>query len=54
VPGTDEQLDEQTGAQLPKKRADARRNEQTLLEVAAEVFVTSGVEAPVRDIAKAA
>src|ERR1700684_926282 len=50
VPGTDEQ----TGAQLPKKRADARRNEQTLLEVAAKVFVTSGVEAPVRDIAKAA
>jgi AcrR family transcriptional regulator len=34
-----------------RKRADARRNEQTLLEAAAEVFVTSGVEAPVRDIA---
>lgn len=33
------------------KRADARRNEQTLLDAAAEVFVTSGVEAPVRDIA---
>ena len=58
MPGTDEQadeqLDEQAGAQLPKKRADARRNEQTLLEAAAKVFVTSGVEAPVRDIAKAA
>src|SRR3978361_85002 len=54
VPGTDEQTDGQTRAQLPKKRADARRNEQVLLEVAAEVFVTSGVEAPVRDIAKAA
>src|SRR6202161_2646283 len=50
VPGTDEQ----TGAQLPKKRADARRNEQALLEAAAAVFVTSGVDAPVRDIAKAA
>jgi len=35
----------------PRKRADARRNEQTLLDAAAEVFVTSGVEAPVRDIA---
>jgi AcrR family transcriptional regulator len=33
------------------KRADARRNEQTLLQAAADVFVTSGVEAPVRDIA---
>ncbi|MDQ2784278.1 MAG: TetR/AcrR family transcriptional regulator [Chloroflexota bacterium] len=35
----------------PRKRADARRNEKTLLEAAAAVFVTSGVEAPVRDIA---
>ncbi len=35
----------------PRKRADARRNEQTLLKAAADVFVTSGVEAPVRDIA---
>ena len=33
------------------KRADARRNEQTLLEAAAALFVTSGVEVPVRDIA---
>jgi AcrR family transcriptional regulator len=33
------------------KRADARRNEQALLAAAAAVFVTSGVEAPVRDIA---
>jgi len=33
------------------KRADARRNEETLLEAAAAVFVTAGVEAPVRDIA---
>ncbi|MDQ0809055.1 AcrR family transcriptional regulator [Streptomyces sp. B3I7] len=33
------------------KRADARRNEQTLLDAAAAVFVASGVEAPVRDIA---
>lgn len=45
---------EADGPALPapaRKRADARRNEQTLLEAAAEVFVTSGVEAPVRDIA---
>ncbi|WP_329460188.1 TetR/AcrR family transcriptional regulator [Streptomyces sp. NBC_01497] len=33
------------------KRADARRNEGTLLDAAAAIFVTSGVEAPVRDIA---
>ena len=43
--------DGQTGLASPRKRADARRNEQTLLEAAAAVFVTSGVEAPVRDIA---
>ncbi|MDV3127065.1 TetR/AcrR family transcriptional regulator [Mycobacterium sp. 21AC1] len=33
------------------KRADARRNEQTLLAAAAAAFLTSGVEVPVRDIA---
>jgi AcrR family transcriptional regulator len=33
------------------KRADARRNEKTLLDAAAAIFVTSGVNAPVRDIA---
>jgi AcrR family transcriptional regulator len=33
------------------KRADARRNEETLLDAAAAIFVTSGVEAPIRDIA---
>ncbi|WP_329062472.1 TetR/AcrR family transcriptional regulator [Amycolatopsis sp. NBC_01480] len=33
------------------KRSDARRNEETLLDAAAAVFVASGVEAPVRDIA---
>ncbi|WP_031464395.1 TetR/AcrR family transcriptional regulator [Sciscionella sediminilitoris] len=33
------------------KRADARRNKETLLDAAAAVFVASGVEAPVRDIA---
>src|SRR5881409_3379545 len=33
------------------KRADAQRNEKTLLDAAAAVFVASGVNAPVRDIA---
>ncbi|MFG2051083.1 TetR/AcrR family transcriptional regulator [Micromonospora sp. NPDC048935] len=35
----------------PRKRADARRNEATLLDAAAAAFVASGVDAPVRDIA---
>ncbi|NKQ56969.1 helix-turn-helix transcriptional regulator [Amycolatopsis sp. K13G38] len=34
-----------------RRRSDARRNEQTLLDAAATVFVRAGVEAPVRDIA---
>ncbi|WP_042369379.1 TetR/AcrR family transcriptional regulator [Streptacidiphilus neutrinimicus] len=33
------------------KRADALRNQQTLLAAAAEVFVASGVDAPIRQIA---
>jgi len=36
------------------KRVDARRNEQALLDAAAAVFVTSGVDAPVREIASKA
>jgi AcrR family transcriptional regulator len=36
------------------RRVDAFRNEQKLLEAAASVFVTSGVDAPVRAIAAAA
>jgi AcrR family transcriptional regulator len=40
-----------TGQTSPRKRADARRNEQALLGAAAAVFVVSGVDAPVRDIA---
>ncbi|MEV8020375.1 helix-turn-helix domain-containing protein [Streptomyces sp. NPDC086554] len=44
--------DEDTGhAAVRPKRADARRNKEALLDAAAAVFVTSGVEAPVRDIA---
>ncbi len=43
--------DGRAGHAAPRKRADARRNEQTLLDAAAALFVTSGVDAPVRDIA---
>ena len=35
----------------PRKRADARRNEVSLLDAAAATFIASGVDAPVRDIA---
>jgi AcrR family transcriptional regulator len=47
-------IDEGAGQPARQKRADAQRNEQALLAAAAVVFVTSGVEAPVRDIAAAA
>jgi len=43
--------DEGAGRAARPRRADARRNEQALLDAAAAVFVASGVEAPVRDIA---
>ncbi|GHA97268.1 MULTISPECIES: TetR/AcrR family transcriptional regulator [Streptomyces] len=43
--------DEGAGREPRAKRADARRNKETLLDAAAAVFVASGVEAPVRDIA---
>jgi AcrR family transcriptional regulator len=39
---------------MAEKRADARRNESTLLDAAAAIFIKSGVDAPVRDIAAAA
>ncbi|GAA0328828.1 TetR/AcrR family transcriptional regulator [Actinoallomurus spadix] len=39
------------GSPAPRKRADARRNQEILLEAAAAAFVASGVDAPVRDIA---
>lgn len=47
-------IDEGAGQPARQKRADAQRNEQALLAAAAAVFVTSGVEVPVRDIAAAA
>ncbi|MFF8190486.1 TetR/AcrR family transcriptional regulator [Streptomyces bobili] len=40
-----------TGEAAQSKRKDARRNKESLLDAASAVFVTSGVEAPVRDIA---
>lgn len=43
--------DENAGGAARPRRADARRNKDTLLEAAAALFVTAGVEAPVRDIA---
>jgi AcrR family transcriptional regulator len=43
---------EHTGETTPRpRRADARRNEQVLLDAAAAVFIASGVEAPIREIA---
>jgi AcrR family transcriptional regulator len=36
------------------KRSDARRNERTLLDAAAAVFIRAGIEAPVRAIAEEA
>jgi AcrR family transcriptional regulator len=44
-------IDSGSGSSAPRKRADARRNEKTLLEAAAAAFITSGVDVPVRDIA---
>ncbi|MER7697594.1 MULTISPECIES: TetR/AcrR family transcriptional regulator [unclassified Streptomyces] len=43
--------DEGAGQVAPAGRKDARRNKETLLDAAATVFVTSGVDAPVREIA---
>jgi len=46
--------DGQAGRASPRMRADARRNERSLLDAAAAAFIVSGVDAPVRDIATAA
>ena len=50
TPGEPAVPDAPGGAARPI-RADARRNIDTLLEAAKEVFATSGVDAPVREIA---
>ena len=47
-------VDSGTPSPARRKRADARRNEETLLDAAAAAFVTSGVDVPVRDIAATA
>ena len=39
---------------VPRKRVDARRNEETLLDAAGAAFVASGVDVPVREIAQRA
>ncbi|MEU4408017.1 TetR/AcrR family transcriptional regulator [Streptosporangium sp. NPDC023963] len=44
-------MDSGSGPPAPRKRADARRNEETLLDAASAAFVASGVDVPVRDIA---
>jgi AcrR family transcriptional regulator len=44
-------MDDPSAQTAKPKRTDARRNQQTLLEAAAALFVTSGVEVPIRDIA---
>ncbi|GGN92034.1 TetR/AcrR family transcriptional regulator [Nocardia rhizosphaerihabitans] len=46
--------DNDSAPAAPRKRADALRNQQTLLDAAAAAFVASGVDVPVRDIAAAA
>jgi AcrR family transcriptional regulator len=43
-------VNDDSGRAAPRRK-DARRNKETLLDAAAAVFVTKGVEAPVRDIA---
>jgi AcrR family transcriptional regulator len=44
-------IDSGSGSPARRKRADARRNEETLLDAAAAAFVAVGVDVPVRDIA---
>ncbi|WP_433022479.1 TetR/AcrR family transcriptional regulator [Kribbella sp. CA-294648] len=51
TPAPPKQSDGGRDVAAPRKRADARRNEKTLLDAAAEAFVASGVDVPVRDIA---
>ncbi len=43
--------DSGSGSSASRKRADARRNEEALLDAAAAAFIVSGVGVPVRDIA---
>ncbi|KPF58159.1 TetR family transcriptional regulator [Rhizobium sp. AAP116] len=43
--------DQEAQAGTPRVRADARRNEDALLEAAKAIFAASGVDAPAREIA---
>lgn len=45
------EIDSRSRRSVPRKRADARRNEKALLDAASAAFVAAGVEVPVRDIA---
>ncbi|WP_436799010.1 TetR/AcrR family transcriptional regulator [Micromonospora fulviviridis] len=45
------EIDSGSERAVPRKRADARRNEKALLDAASAAFVASGVDVPVRDIA---
>ncbi len=47
----DDSAPAETDAADTPRRADARRNQRSVLDAAAKVFVTSGVEAPIRAIA---
>jgi len=44
-------IDGGSAAPASRKRADARRNEQALLDAAGAAFLAAGVDVPVRDIA---
>jgi AcrR family transcriptional regulator len=45
------EMNDQSAQAAKPKRTDAVRNEQTLLDAAAALFITSGVQVPVREIA---
>lgn len=47
-------IDKEPVPPISRKRADARRNEATLLEASGAAFIASGVDAPVREIAAGA
>lgn len=51
MPDADPAARTEPAAAARSRRADSRRNEQTVLQAAARVFATSGIDAPVRTIA---
>jgi len=44
-------VDVDEGSAVPRRRADAERSRSALLEAAAALFASSGVDVPVRDVA---